>query len=161
MTSARSPTPCTTKSTRGCASYTQTYNMTTNEHLDKIVAKCKKLLTTAERRTPGGWTHWPTHWAGGNNTTQYDSKNSCPWISSEQTPTFEVARINPKNIYINSEPMANASFIASCAGAAEAGWRATIAAIEYIQNNECPTNRFETQKGLEQIIAAWPEELLS
>lgn len=55
---------------------------------------------------------------------------------------------------------ANATFIAACAGAAEAGWRATIAAIEQY-NRFCCLFDFDTIQPLaDAILAAYPLELL-
>lgn len=136
--------------------------MNTKERLKRIKEKCRELLAIAEKRTPGKWSHWPTHWAGGNNSTQYDGKNNCPWVSAEESPAIEVARINPKGVYTQGFPMGNAAFIASCAGPAEAGWRATIAAIEQIQSMrpDTPTWEFVGKPMQSAILSAWPEELL-
>lgn len=68
----------------------------------------------------------------------------------------------------------DASFIASCAGPAEAGWRATIAAIAGLRRLALPPqveapdeihqawqqDADEANEHLQAIIAAWPEELL-
>lgn len=57
----------------------------------------------------------------------------------------------------------DAKFIASCAGPAEAGWRATIAAIEAYQFESTCDSYIDQEKAAEfmqQLIAAWPEEIL-
>jgi len=139
--------------------------MTQEEHLNRIVAKCRELLAGAEKRTPGKWSHWPTHWAGGGSSIKYGSEN-CPWINSDGKS--DIARVNPTRIYTSHEPMANAAFIASCAGPAEAGWRSTIAKCEFIQSyrkirfgydGDCGATRLVDE--LESHLTdAWPEELL-
>jgi len=139
--------------------------MTQEEHLNRIVAKCRELLAGAEKRTPGKWSHWPTHWAGGGSSIKYGSEN-CPWINSDGKS--DIARVNPTRIYTSHEPMANAAFISSCAGPAEAGWRATIAAIDMLQKDYESLNDAGNKDGMRviqwrmaKIIAAWPESLLS
>lgn len=127
--------------------------MTTQEHLTKIKQHCQELLAIAEKRTAGTWNHWPTHWAGGSDSFKYGDDN-CPWINSDIKR--DIVRVNPFGAYANQESMANAAFIASCAGAAEAGWRATIAAIEWLQTPGIWTDGVLSKS----IIAAWPEELL-
>ena len=68
--------------------------MTTEEHLNKIIAKCRELLAGAEKRT------------------QYFIKG---------------LKHDKARDLMNEEDI---EFGLSCAGPAEAGWRATIAAIE-------------------------------
>ena len=135
--------------------------MNTKEHLEKIKTKCQELLAIAEKRTPGEWAHWPTHWAGGSMYVKY-SKENCPWINAEGKS--DIARVNPFGAYANDESMANAAFIAYCAGPAEAGWRATIAAIEAYQFESTCDSYIDQEKAAEfmqQLIAAWPEELVN
>jgi hypothetical protein len=59
----------------------------------------------------------------------------------------------------------NASYIAACAGTAEAGWRSTIAAIDLMLaaidlavKNGTTTNHI-LQPAIESIIAAWEDSL--
>ena len=136
--------------------------MNTKEHLEKIKAKCQELLATAEKRTPGEWAHWPTHWAGWSNSFQYGKEN-CPWINAESKS--DIARVNPFGAYANDESMANAAFIAYCAGPAEAGWRVTITQATFLLKMADRHHDIETCKDLfdmqEQLVAAWPEELLN
>lgn len=101
------------------------------EHLKRIRAKCVELLEIAEKRTPGQW--------------QFDDR--C--ITDNKGI---IARTSTGNAH---EDAPNAAFIASCAGAAEAGWKATAAAVDDI------IRRGHEQSQLaSQYIAAWPEELL-
>lgn len=113
--------------------------MTTTEHLSRIRAKCVELLEIAERRTEGQWiVEEGTH--GGKSV----HGPSGYW-------KMGVDCIE-----------ADAAFIASCAGPAEAGWRATIAAIDQITYLEQLAEHWQhVAKPLrDAVIAAWPEELL-
>jgi hypothetical protein len=102
--------------------------MSRGKHLDKIVAKCRELLATAEKRTPGKWT------AGGRYDADYvDKGDDYPFCVLDSH---------------------DAAYIAACAGLAEAGWRATIAAIESCREIRSP----ETGEVLDAICAAWTEE---
>lgn len=132
--------------------------MNTQEHLEKIKAKCLRLLAIAEKRTPGEWK------AG----TKGLSINGI---------SYRLKQVGDLDITFEESDL---TFIAACAGTAEAGWRATIAAIEFlyeVPHVNCESQRFyfsdvrkEEQerigcnckrgKYVEQIIAAWPEELL-
>lgn len=118
--------------------------MTQEEHLNKIVAKCRELLAIADKRTQGDWcvSHANNH---------------------------GLHAIESKQIFISSNAFEDdAAFIANCAGSAEAGWRATIAAIEAlrsIQNVawngvEMHPCGMDAAQDVKKIIAAWPEELL-
>jgi len=103
--------------------------MTTTEHLEKIKAKCTELLAIAEKRTAGRW-----------------SEDNCA----------TVCLTTGRRIIDDFENDDDATFIAACAGPAEAGWRATIAAIDAMDEFEdCAADRLA-----EIITAAWPEELL-
>jgi hypothetical protein len=102
--------------------------MNTQEHLHKIKAKCQKLLAIAEKRTQGQWSQ---------DRLYVDTDDNNDLIKVE-------GNIN------------NAAFIASCAGAAEAGWLATILAIDKL--DDMPCNVADALEYL--IIAAWPQELL-
>jgi hypothetical protein len=50
----------------------------------------------------------------------------------------------------------NIIYVASCGKQAEAGWKATIAAIEILP----ALDRIESSRLADEIIAAWLEELL-
>lgn len=112
--------------------------MTTQEHLQKIKAKCKELLAIAKKRTPGKW------------------KNTKP-----NSGRFQISGVQGKQVCAmrnhNEQTDADATFISSCAGPAEAGWRATIAAIDDMLHYRTLHSDTEMERN---IIAAWPEELL-
>jgi len=116
--------------------------MDTEEHLKKIVAKCKSLLAGAEKRTLGEW--YASHNKSAVYTHHYPKNNQVAYTGF---------------------PNGDASFIASCAGPAEAGWRATIAAIEGLTLT-CKGFKFPDEdrpdawNAIQAIIAAWPDELL-
>ena len=128
--------------------------MTTIEHLNKIKAKCEQLLAIAEKRTPGTW-----------HKTRYASTRI------ENNNERQVAACGGHTSTVNAEAVelenhANTTFIASCAGPAEAGWRSTIAAIDLLLfNNERMSYGYAQSKQERQIIqsilSAWPEEILN
>ena len=73
--------------------------------------------------------------------------------------------------YVNSESenivggytnVYNADYIAVCAGRAEAGWRATIAAIDNLElmHEQPDMGEYAAWDALQNIIAAWSLELL-
>lgn len=109
--------------------------MTTTEHLDLIVKRCKELLAIAENRTQGKW--------------DKRDRDCEAYIFNG----FH-GRITP-DLGNSTSAHDDAQFIASCPENAEAGWRATIAAIELIQIYECKTGSIT-----KSILAAWPIELL-
>jgi hypothetical protein len=115
--------------------------MTEQEHLQAIKTKCQALLAIAEKRTAGEW-------------RILDADDECPGIEAGKTSIVIWGGEDDEagvRTGIN-----DATFIASCAGAAEAGWWATIAAIDVIELLEAHNGPLATT-----IIAAWPEELLS
>ena len=140
--------------------------MTTSEHLQRIKAKCEQLLELAAKRTPGKW-----------GTQIYETLAAAQdegffeWASPINSlltgPVGMVWSQNgnasaglPGSIEASAD---NVTFIASCAGPAEAGWRATIAAIDsllFIQSTAQPLLEEYCTKKLDTILAAWPEELL-
>ena len=114
--------------------------MSTTEHLKKIRARCVELLEIASKRKPGGW----------------EPGNGAVWASTKDESQNEVCE------FCEDE---DATFIASCAGAAaaEAGWRATIVAIDSCLADDPKYQEMYNLVNLtmiETIIAAWPEELL-
>ena len=118
--------------------------MSTQEHLNRIKAKCQELLAIAEKRTAGKWC----------------KSKTCVGIPAVMQDCRAVALMGIRS---NGDALdlrnfeCNAAFIASCAGAAEAGWRATIAAIEFAESMP----GYMWRESLEAlIIAAWPRELL-
>ena len=120
--------------------------MTTKEHLTKIKEKCEQLLELATKRTPGKWL----------DKTQFVAQ------LDERTGGYSVK-------VCGTNYQKDTSFIASCAGPAEAGWRATIAAIAGFQRlskwnftgweGDCGIIA-EIEGEIDAILAAWPEELL-
>jgi len=122
--------------------------MSTEEHLNKIVAKCRELLAIAEKRTPGKWMTIERHVV----------KESDDDVVASADGDFMSAEMDERN----------AAFIANCAGPAEAGWRATIAAIDMLQKDYESLNDAGNKDGMRviqwrmaKIIAAWPQSLLS
>lgn len=133
--------------------------MNTQEHLNRIKARCEQLLALAEKRTPGKWMY-------SNILDGCDGRNG--------------GVITPCNhIIVGAKAtLGNSNFIASCAGPAEAGWRATIAAIDWITSfslvdlSPCSGGSCAVATEVDErldsirhhavaaIIAAWPEELL-
>jgi hypothetical protein len=111
--------------------------MTTTEHLQLIKAECERLLAIAEKRTQGEW---------------YARSRSGPGaITAEVCYGLVDECITDGTYEIN-----DAAYIAACAGRAEAGWRATIAAIDKLafdQSGNAAT--------IQIILAAWPIELLT
>jgi hypothetical protein len=118
--------------------------MNTQEHLNRIKSKCQELLAIAENRTAGKWI-----------------TDSARGVMSEVTGWMPICYpFGDKETELK-----DATFIASCAGAAEAGWRATIAAIDELtalNDESCLYDGHEGQHThrLSKLIAAWPEELL-
>jgi hypothetical protein len=126
--------------------------MTTTEHLQRIKAKCLANLAIAEKRTAGKWT------LGDENNSHYEICMGDAVALIERQDRYGL------HMAISREEMrANGGFIIECSGAAEAGWRSTIAAI-----NLCiaPDSRYQemyliaNEPMVSHIIAAWPEELL-
>jgi len=130
--------------------------MNTEEHLNRIVAKCRELLAIAERRTPGKW-----HVGTNGCDPESGGEPAFPGVHNDSGlphgGDFVCDTLGDSDTC-----KANAAFIANCAGPAEAGWRATIAAIEGLR--AVAKWKFESSSyadaSLHQIIAAWPEELL-
>jgi len=113
--------------------------MTTQEHLQKIKTKCQANLALAEKRTQGKW-----------------------YLDDDRVyvaPHIKVASAISVNL-TSKEDYDNAAFIAACAGSAEAGWRATIAAIDRLIAIPVEASNYGDTKLASDIIAAWPEELL-
>lgn len=92
--------------------------MNTDEKLQAIRAKCEELLEIASKRTPGEWEN-RTHTKGiGTKDIEIVGDIVCEAPESwERSMEYWPS---------------NAIFIAACAGPAEAGWRATIAAIDWL-----------------------------
>ncbi len=118
----------------------QTFSlMTTQEHLNKILEKCRAFLEIAEKRTPGEW---------------YESQHKSA-VYSRHTKCSQVS-------YTGGGKNEDAAFIAACAGPAEAMARSTIAACEIaleILRFKTPPNDI-TRRFIDSLITAWLEELL-
>lgn len=120
------------------------------EHLKLIDAHLAKLLNTATERTPGKWKHND----GRRMLISVDSLHEDAILYGDE---FEISN-------------SNAAFIASCAGNAEAGWkaaRAAIAAVRLIVPQHCPQSLLrendEVQNAYDlmtDILAAFPFELI-
>jgi len=137
--------------------------MTTEGPLDKIIAKCRELLALAEKRTPGIW---------GRRKNWNDDLEEHDVFPLEQKcePPFSAVSICCADD-CRDESAVNAAFIAACAGNAEAGWKSTLAVIDYVleimevlgQNPEHPLHVREQEVAEAialKIIAAYPIELL-
>jgi hypothetical protein len=118
--------------------------MTTTEHLQKIKAKCERLLAIAEKRTQGDWEYLPPRSVGGSA------------IVPMKGPAIVGSMWSTHKSKDQSESDNDAFFIAACAGSAEAGWRSTIAAIDCIEDMAEHIGNHQASL----IIAAWPTELL-
>lgn len=141
--------------------------MNTLKQLARIRARCVELLAGAENRTQGKWQecgrgHQPQGCSCGQVWSLEADAPVCTcndrWgDGTEGTESWmEYGRLG------ETDQRANALFIASCAGAAEAGWRSTIVAIDGLGIHDpalgkCSCN---TCAIMHSIIAAWPEELL-
>lgn len=107
-------------------------------HLRAIDSHLTALLDLAAKRTPG-------EWAG-----EYEL----------------VAQIIPNKtefgvLICEGKSYPDMDFIAACAGRAEAGWRATKAAIAYLPEQTTQWGELSLEKQLiESILSAWPLELL-
>jgi hypothetical protein len=132
--------------------------MTQQEHLQRIRQRCVELLEIAEKRTAGEWDFSPGVYDCSNEATQFPCG-----------PCLNYGKKNELHGQFGLDE--DFLFIASCAGAAEAGWRATIAAIDDTLNvdqslpaevQKITTDMMIAVNGrmVETIIAAWPEELL-
>jgi hypothetical protein len=105
------------------------------KHLRKIDAHLEKLLSQAEKRTPGRW-----EFRGGDIFGNI-------WAGIRVICGCPVARGRE-----------NATFIASCAGNTEAGWKATRAAIAAVEYYSIIDENLEIM--VEAILAAFPLELI-
>ena len=126
--------------------------MNREEHLQRIVAKCRELLAIAEKPLLARVQKC------GCIVCKCDSETSCYGCGAKNCGNHALGQI-PEPVY---KP--------HCAGPAEAGWKATIAAIEINQIRAAwiaPCKAFPhgapdnvSASTLNAIIAAWPEELL-
>ncbi len=132
--------------------------MTQQEHLSRIRAKCVELLEIAAERTKGNWAVEPP-----------DPTSLLVLCGDDVIISTETIPCEPYHKALERRG-ADARFIAACAGPAEAGWKATIAAIDgFIRCKNTANLRGvpfsdgvadECERQLNTILAAWPEETL-
>ena len=119
--------------------------MTTKKKLSAIRAKCVELLAIAEKRTQGQWKRQSIY---GTAILCENSKNNGNMVCDLPDSSPECDQFSP-----------NADFIASCAGPAEAGWKATIAAIDSLETvaewHPSGAAKNEEAAAIDAIIAAW------
>ena len=123
--------------------------MSTTEKLERIKAKCHELLALAEKRTPGKWEI--------DGDFIVEAADGLPVAIIRAGHLLYLPQVTESGMWAH-----NAAFIAACAGSAEAGWRATIAAIEMLElQSSLGTNaaKLHADNAIAAIIAAWPEEL--
>ena len=113
--------------------------MTTNEKLDRIVAKCREIIALGEKRTKGRW-----------------EKSAAAHRIESQIGLIAVM-YGPEGSQIDYDDTRhrNCDFIVACAGPAEAMAKSTIAAVETSIRNDWTEGRF-----VESILASWPDEIL-
>lgn len=124
------------------------------EHLRLIDAHLERLLDIASKRTPGEWDvenisparHDVVKESGGKITSIFRAHDGCHEYREAALP--------------------DATFIAACAGNAEAGWRATRAAIACLLVICDPASgadftNYGGETFLPQILAAFPLETLN
>jgi len=87
--------------------------MTTIEKLQAIRARFVELLAIAEKRTPG-------EWEAADNV-----------VCGKSIDGYYLATCDGPKTKMPEDPR-NATFIAACAGAAEAGWQITIETIDWL-----------------------------
>ena len=127
--------------------------MTQQEHLNRIRARCVELLEIAKHRTPEVWN--PSF-----DTTGF------PCVASVKDTRIATTDLSCSRFGVRQD---DTTFIAACAGAAEAGWKATIAAIDSLSGyaslteSDNPSVRLiggDAQDAINAIITFWPIELL-
>lgn len=133
------------------------------DHMRRIDAHLASLLENAKKRTPGRWVHFVDQGQVGDVSTEdHDS------IAMTQE-RIEVARMADIGGHwrsrMNEIRNYNATFIASCAGNAEAGWESTRETIAWILFEEsaevCAISGQMLETLAAPILAQWPEELLN
>lgn len=119
--------------------------MTTEQldHLRLLKAHLENLLAKAAERTPG---EWEDQQSDGIYNASVRANQSQPWTGNGIASCFT------EN---------DASFIAACAGNAEAGWRSTLGVIKrYYDSGICREWQGYMQTAIEPILAEWPLESL-
>jgi hypothetical protein len=135
--------------------------MTQTEHLKLIRARCVELLEIAEKRTAGRWQQGDD--AGEINMDMVYRQPKMPGRCAGMPTNGTLSGIS------REQAESDATFIASCAGAAEAGWRATVAAVDTIFNLSTVTYGWDGDCGAlayadtlaDSVTSAWPIELLN
>jgi len=124
--------------------------MKPEQKIEKIRAKCQEILELGKLRTQGRWRI--AHGGLGNKDkldTVYATNDDLNYIAAcrDYLCFYEPPR--------NTE---NASFIASCAGTAEAMARSTLSLLDavVIYGNSITSFQLIT----DSILKAWPDELL-
>ena len=130
--------------------------MTQTEHLLLIRARCVELLEIAEKRS--------LEYLAPRELNRRDYEIDGARIGGG---CIELDGLQTHGLRCN-----DATFIASCAGAAEAGWRATVSMIdcalliigclEDCENHPLQSRELETAQHFAfELISAWPIELLN
>lgn len=125
--------------------------MTTQEHLNKILEKCRAFLEIAGKRTPGEW-----------QAEAHNAYNVSYIIRGGAAKNQIVQCFNWQDRGKDINSKNNAAFIAACAGPAEAMARSTIAAVGVLlwHWQYSLSLNYEMLQMQAAIIAAWPEETL-
>lgn len=118
------------------------------DHLKLIDSHLDTLLALAAKRTPGEWTHELS------NDSIWNKHDYFSQIAHTESNADRYSMIQDAD-----QRRKNAAFIAACAGRAEAGWRATKAAIKGLSSYSILAEDME--EVLNEILAAWPIELLT
>jgi len=123
--------------------------MTTEEHLNLILTFCRSRLALAEKRTPGIF----------SVTTTQNQQPGYPFAVIKFENAFSWNTVISAHVRSKED----AEFIAACAGAAEAGWCATIAAVIAILSSSQTTVHWHAilKPMRDAIRAAYPLELLT
>ena len=117
------------------------------DHLRLIDAHLERLLDIASKRTPGEW--------GSQiyDVGQAECEARCFLPSKDPTRAWQRTTLVTTERH-NTE---DAAYIASCAGNAEAGWKATRAVIKsYYDSGICREWQGYMQSAIEPILAAFP-----
>jgi len=128
--------------------------MNTTEHLELILAYCRRCLAIAEKRS-AVYKAPPTLNRRDYEMGRFKRGGGCISIDREQ---------------FHGMLCDDAEFIATCAGASEAGWRATIAAVDdilpYLLENDAADSattgghKWMLNRRAQPILAAYPLELI-
>jgi len=128
--------------------------MTQTEHLEKIKSRCFANLALAAKRTPGKWREMEDM-----NGKQYTGK----FVEQAEDVNYVIAEI----IGHQTGEQHDAAYIAACAGAAEAGWKATILQITWLLDDwQAADEDGDTdcvralERRAETILAAWSADSL-